>query len=87
MNQSFSRMPEEREEMRVAISTLQSPSNRYLSRNQLDTEISDSPERYPGLSRLSPRFRRTFITRYMRERYEARDTSRKDCFVWIVEVP
>ncbi|WP_319578464.1 hypothetical protein [uncultured Methanospirillum sp.] len=87
MNQSFSRMPQEREEMRVAISNLLSPSNRYLSRNQLDTEISGSPERYPGLCRLSPRFRRTFITRYMRGRYQARDTSRKDCFVWIVEVP
>ena len=85
MSPVFSKVPEAGDEILYAVRRLSSPMNRYLSRTQIESEITKNPDLYPYLARISQRSLKTFITGYMNGRYPVRNTAIKGCLVWTVE--
>lgn len=87
MNRTFRRMPEAIAELQAALLAVKSPVNQYISRTVIDTEITEHPGKYPRVAQMSVRFRKCFITSFMKERFPVwgENTSRKKgYYVWIV---
>jgi hypothetical protein len=88
MNQAFSQMVDAIAEMNQVLSALRTPGNRYLSRTAIDTEVTESPEIYPRLAGMTRSLRLSFITGFMKERYQiwgSNTSNKKGSYVWIVE--
>jgi hypothetical protein len=87
MNRTFSRMPEAIAELQAALFAVKRPYSRYVTRTGIDTEITEHPGKYPRLAQMTIRFRKCFITNFMKERFPVwgeSTSSKKASYVWIV---
>ena len=87
MNRTFRRMPEAVTELQAALLAVKTPVNQYVSRTMIDTEITEHPGKYPRVAQMTARFRKCFITSFMKDRFPVWGEctgSKKGYYVWIV---
>lgn len=74
-------------EVLSAVSAVQTPNNRLISRSRIEDEITEKPEAYPILSQATRSFRRQAITKVMKRRFpfwsEQAGVKRRS-FVWVI---